>query len=134
MYLLIYFFVCIVTWQKLTQPHCVLLSLCRINSQEDKTEQEEDGEQRKKGRGQGKKDIGDLDSDDEDFSDPGDDDDDEEEDFSNDSEPKKAQNRSDVLPDVSRVKVKDWRQTILVPNRLFLYIQNKLSNESTVWV
>lgn len=77
-----------------------------INSQEDKTEQEEDGEQRTKGRGRGKKDIGDLDSDDEDFSDPGDDDD-EEEDFSNDSEPKKAQNRSDVLPDVSRVKVKD---------------------------
>lgn len=89
-----------------------LLSLCRINSQADQEEQEEeDGGQKKKGRG--KKDVDDLDSDDEDFdlSDHGDDDDDEGEDLHNDLEQKKTQSdKSDALPDVSRVSFKDWRQ------------------------
>lgn len=89
--------------------HFVFLSLCRLNSQVDKTDQEEDGEQRKKGHGRGKKDTDNLDSDDcdddDDLSDFGDDDDDEGEDF--DSVPKKSQDKSDVLPDVSQVQVKD---------------------------
>ncbi|XP_076586013.1 uncharacterized protein C9orf85 homolog [Chaetodon auriga] len=80
-----------------------------INSEVDKKEEEEDGEQTKKGRGRGKRDMGDLDSDDDydddDFSDLGDDN--EEEDFSNDSEPQKTQSKFNVLPDVSRVEVKD---------------------------
>lgn len=80
-----------------------------LNSQVDKTDQEEDGEQRKKGHGRGKKDTDNLDSDDcdddDDLSDFGDDDDDEGEDF--DSVPKKSQDKSDVLPDVSQVHVKD---------------------------
>ncbi|XP_074494420.1 LOW QUALITY PROTEIN: uncharacterized protein C9orf85 homolog [Sebastes fasciatus] len=92
-----------------------------INSQEDKKEEEEeeeeeekekekeDVEQKKKGRGRGKKDLDDLDSDDDDdddLSDLGDDDDDVREDFDRDLETKKTQNKSDVLPDVSRVNVK----------------------------
>ncbi|CAJ1068574.1 uncharacterized protein C9orf85 homolog [Xyrichtys novacula] len=73
-----------------------------INSQEDKPEKEEDGEQKKKKRGERKKD---LDSDD-DFDD---DDDDDLSDFRDDEdpEPKTTQKKSDVLPDVSRVKVSD---------------------------
>ncbi|TMS03925.1 Uncharacterized protein E3U43_000814 [Larimichthys crocea] len=83
-----------------------------INSQADQEEQEEeDGGQKKKGRGRGKKDADDLDSDDEDFdlSDHGDDDDDNEgEDLHNDSEQKKTQSdKSDALPDVSRVSFKE---------------------------
>ncbi|XP_027130041.1 uncharacterized protein C9orf85 homolog [Larimichthys crocea] len=81
-----------------------------INSQADQEEQEEeeDGGQKKKGRG--KKDVDDLDSDDEDFdlSDHGDDDDDEGEDLHNDLEQKKTQSdKSDALPDVSRVSFKE---------------------------
>ncbi|XP_070760891.1 uncharacterized protein C9orf85 homolog [Enoplosus armatus] len=72
-----------------------------VNSQEDKIEQEEDGEQTKKGRGRGK-DKDDLDSDYDD-----DDDDDDGEDFDRNSVPKKTQDKCDVLPDVSRVNVKD---------------------------
>ncbi|XP_031705389.1 uncharacterized protein C9orf85 homolog [Anarrhichthys ocellatus] len=75
-----------------------------VNSEEDKKEEEEEDEQKKKGRG--KKDVDDLDSDDDDLSDRRDDDD-KEEDSDSDSEPKKRQNRSDVLPDVSRVHFKD---------------------------
>ncbi|XP_044053950.1 uncharacterized protein C9orf85 homolog [Siniperca chuatsi] len=76
-----------------------------VNSQVDKTEQEEDGEQRKRGYGRGKKDRDDLNSDDDDdLSDLGDGND---EDFDSDSVPKKTQNKSDVLPDVSQVNVKD---------------------------
>lgn len=96
--------------EKLTQPYFVLLSLCRINSQVDKKEEEEDGEQRNKGSGQGKKDVDNLDSDgendDDDLSDPGDEDDDEGEDF-HDSESKKTKNKSDVLPEVSQVNITD---------------------------
>lgn len=79
-------------------------SLCRVNSQVDKKEQEEDGEQGKKLRGRGKKDIDDLDSDDDDdeLSDLGDDNDDDD-----DSVPKKTKNKSDVLPVASRVSIKD---------------------------
>lgn len=77
-----------------------------INKGDDE-EEEEDVKQVKKGCGRGKKDLGDLDSDDDydddDLSDLKDDD----EDFQCDSETKKAQKKSDVLPDVSRVKVKD---------------------------
>lgn len=88
----------------MTRSHFVFLSLCRVNSQEDKEEQEEDGEQRKKEQGRGKKDMDGLDSDDDDdLSDLGEDD----EDFNSDSVPKKTQNISDVLPDISRVNVKD---------------------------
>ncbi|XP_068559607.1 uncharacterized protein C9orf85 homolog [Cebidichthys violaceus] len=83
-----------------------------VNSQEDKKEEEEDDKQKKKGRG--KKDLDDLDSDDDDDDDDDDDnlsdlrdDDDKEEDFDSDSEPKKRPNRSDVLPDVSRVSFKE---------------------------
>lgn len=85
-------------------PKIVFLSLCRVNSQLDKKAQEEDGEQRKKLRERGKKDTGDLDSDDDDeLSDLGDDD--EEDDY--DSELKKTENKSDVLPDASRVSIND---------------------------
>ncbi|XP_041643312.1 uncharacterized protein C9orf85 homolog [Cheilinus undulatus] len=82
-----------------------------INSQVDKKE-EEDGVQEKKGGGRGKKDMDDFDSDDDfddddaDLSDFGDDAD-EGDDLKNDPEPKKMQKKSDVLPDVSRVKLKD---------------------------
>ncbi|XP_070690247.1 uncharacterized protein C9orf85 homolog [Pempheris klunzingeri] len=80
-----------------------------VNSEVDQEEQKEDSEQKQKGRG--KKDMDDLDSDDDydddNLSDLGDDDDDEEGDFDSDSKPKKTQNKSDVLPDVSRVNVKD---------------------------
>lgn len=80
-----------------------------INSQIDQNEPEQDGEQKKKGRGRGKKDMDDFDSDDyddDDLSDLGDDNDNGE-DFDDDSEPKKTQSESDVLPDISRVNVKD---------------------------
>uniref|UniRef100_UPI0037E72565 uncharacterized protein C9orf85 homolog n=1 Tax=Semicossyphus pulcher TaxID=241346 RepID=UPI0037E72565 len=80
-----------------------------VNSGDNKEEEEDDSEQRKEGRGRGKKNTDDLDSDDDyddnDLSDFGDDD--EGEDFDSDTEPKKTQNKSDALPDVSRVKVKD---------------------------
>ncbi|XP_073321458.1 uncharacterized protein C9orf85 homolog [Pagrus major] len=87
-----------------------------LNSEDDKKDQEEDGEQRKKGPGRGKKDMDDLDSgdedDDDDLSDLGDNDDDDDnddegEDSDNDSELKKPQKKSDGLPDLSRVNVKD---------------------------
>ncbi|XP_054482742.1 uncharacterized protein C9orf85 homolog [Anoplopoma fimbria] len=81
-----------------------------VNSQEDKDEEEEDDEKKKKGCGRGKKDLDDLDSDDDDLSDLRDDDDDDDdkgEDFNSDSEPKKRQNKSDVLPDASRVTFKE---------------------------
>jgi len=83
-----------------------------VNSHLDNAEQEEDGEQKRKGCGRGKKDADDLDSDDDydgdDFGDLGDDDDDDDEDFDSDSGPKKTQkNKSAALPDVSRVKIKD---------------------------
>uniref|UniRef100_A0AAQ4RLF1 Chromosome 9 open reading frame 85 n=1 Tax=Gasterosteus aculeatus aculeatus TaxID=481459 RepID=A0AAQ4RLF1_GASAC len=84
-----------------------------LNSHEDK---EEDDEQKKKRRGRGKKDLDDLDSDD-DYNDDDDDDDDLSDlrgddgdkgaDLESDSEPKKQQNGSDVLPDVSTVSFKD---------------------------
>lgn len=78
-----------------------------INSEGDNKEEDDDVEQRTKARGRGKKDLDDLDSDydDDDLSDLGDDD--EGEDFDSDPESKKTQNTSDVLPDVSRVTVKD---------------------------
>ncbi|KAF1389723.1 hypothetical protein PFLUV_G00076440 [Perca fluviatilis] len=84
-----------------------------VNSQEDKTEEEEDGEQKKKERR--KKNLDDLDSDydddddDDDLSDLRDDDNDDNkgDNIERDSEPKKTQNKSDVLPDVSRVNIKD---------------------------
>ena len=100
------------TKQKLTQPFD-LLPFCRVNSEGDKKDQEEDGEQRKKGPGRGKKDMDASDSDDDDDDDDDDDlsdlgdDDDEGEVSDNDSEQKKTQKKSDVLPDVSRVNVKD---------------------------
>ncbi|XP_030273460.1 uncharacterized protein C9orf85 homolog [Sparus aurata] len=82
-----------------------------VNSEGDKKDQEDDGEQRKKGPRRGKKDMDDSDNDDDDddddLSDLGDDDDDEGEDSDNGSEQKKTQKKSDVLPDVSRVNVKD---------------------------
>ncbi|XP_029295509.1 uncharacterized protein C9orf85 homolog [Cottoperca gobio] len=91
-----------------------------INSQGDKKEEEEEEkeedavEKQKKGLGRGKKDVDDLDSDDVDddnLSDPADDDDDDDddegEDLDSDSKPKKTPNKSDVLPDVSRVSFKD---------------------------
>ncbi len=72
-------------------------------------EQDEDGKPTKKGRGRGKKDVDGLDSDDDcgddDLSDLGEEHD--EEDFVSDSVPKKTQNKSDVLPDVSRINIKD---------------------------
>lgn len=81
-----------------------------INSQEDKNEEP----QLKTGRRRGKKDSDDLDSDDdfdddEDLSDFGDDDEEngEGEDLKSDQESKKTQKKSDVLPDVSQIKVKD---------------------------
>ncbi|XP_051278635.1 uncharacterized protein C9orf85 homolog [Dicentrarchus labrax] len=78
-----------------------------INSEADDKEQEEDGEQKKKERGPGKKDVDGLDSDDDydddDLSDLRDSDDD----TGEDSEQKKTQDKSDVLPDVSRVSFKD---------------------------
>lgn len=89
----------------LTQPRFVLLLLCRVISQVDKEEREA-GDQRKKGRG--KKDMDDLDSDDDcdedDLSDFRDDSDDEEEDL-DDSESKKTKNKSNVLPDISRINI-----------------------------
>ncbi|XP_071780823.2 uncharacterized protein C9orf85 homolog [Centroberyx gerrardi] len=72
--------------------------------QEEDGKQEEDGNQKKKGCGLRKKDLDDLDSDDDDF---GDFDDDDEEDFDSDSGPKKTQSKAAVLPDISRVGVKD---------------------------
>lgn len=98
---------CTTAKQKLTPPFD-LLPLCRVNSEGDKKDQEDDDEQRKKGPGRGKKDMDDSDSDDDDddLSDLGDDDD-EGEDSDNGSEQKKTQKKSDVLPDVSRVNVKD---------------------------
>lgn len=91
----------------LTQPRFVLLLLCRVISQVDKEEREA-GDQRKKGRGRGKKDMDDLDSDDDcdedDLSDFRDDSDDEEEDL-DDSESKKTKNKSNVLPDISRINI-----------------------------
>ncbi|XP_037338411.2 uncharacterized protein C9orf85 homolog [Pungitius pungitius] len=80
-----------------------------LNSHED---QEDDDEQKKKGRRRAKKDVDDLDSDDDysdDLSDLRDDDDDGDKraDLDSDSEPKKQQNGSDVLPDVSKVSFKD---------------------------
>lgn len=82
----------------------------RINSQVDK-EEEEDGVEQNKGHRQGKKDMNDLDSnddDDDDLSDLGDEDDDhdEGEDFDH-CVSKKTKKKSDVIPDVSRVNVKD---------------------------
>ncbi|XP_020513470.2 uncharacterized protein C9orf85 homolog [Labrus bergylta] len=84
-----------------------------INSQEEgnEDEEEEDGEQTKKGRGRGKKNMDDLDTDD-DFDDDDDDlsdfgDKDEREDSDCNPEAKKTQKKSDVIPDVSRVKIKD---------------------------
>ncbi|XP_026177482.1 uncharacterized protein C9orf85 homolog [Mastacembelus armatus] len=79
-----------------------------VNSHLDKKEQEEEGEQRKKGQGRGTKDMGHLDSDD-DYSDDdfGDLEDEDDEDFASDSGQKKSQNKSAALPDVSRVNVKD---------------------------
>nr|XP_019949362.1 PREDICTED: uncharacterized protein C9orf85 homolog [Paralichthys olivaceus] len=76
-----------------------------INSHLDNTEPEEDGEQTKKGRERGKKD---MDSDDDDFDDDfGDLDDKDDEDFDSDSSRKKTQNVSAALPDVSRVSFKE---------------------------
>ncbi|GAA6221005.1 uncharacterized protein C9orf85 homolog [Lates japonicus] len=75
-----------------------------INSHLDQKEPEEDGEQTKKGRGRGKKDMDSDDDFDDDFGDLEDEDD---EDFDSDSGPKKTQDKSAALPDVSRVSVKD---------------------------
>ncbi|XP_008299013.1 uncharacterized protein C9orf85 homolog [Stegastes partitus] len=80
-----------------------------VNSHLDSKEQEEH-DQSKKIRGRGKKDADDLDSDD-DFDDDDDDfgdlDDEEDEDFDSEAGPKKTQSKPAVLPDVSRVNVKD---------------------------
>ncbi|XP_059193358.1 uncharacterized protein C9orf85 homolog [Centropristis striata] len=78
--------------------------------EEEEEEEKEDGAQKKKGRGRRKKDLDDSDSDDDfhdDLSDLEDDDDGEGDDLDNNSDAKKTQNKSDVLPDVSRVNVKD---------------------------
>ncbi|KAM4577796.1 uncharacterized protein C9orf85 homolog [Fundulus diaphanus] len=78
-----------------------------VNSHLDKLEQEE--EERKKEHRRGKKDLEGLDSDD-DYSDGGDDDDDDEDeqdDSDRDSKPKNTQNKSDILPNVSLLNVKD---------------------------
>lgn len=88
-------------------PHFDFISLFRINSHLDQKEPEEDGEQTKKGRGRGKKD---MDSDDDFDNDFGDLEDEDDEDFDSDSGPKKTQDKSATLPDVSRVSVKDWKQ------------------------
>ncbi|XP_042344428.1 uncharacterized protein C9orf85 homolog [Plectropomus leopardus] len=77
-----------------------------INSQGDKKEEEEVVDQRKKGCGQRRKDLDDLDSEDDydedDLSDLEDDND-----LDSDSESKKTKTKSDALPDVSRVNIKD---------------------------
>ncbi|XP_034728204.1 uncharacterized protein C9orf85 homolog [Etheostoma cragini] len=96
-------------YKTLTQPKKWFCpSLCRINSQEDQTEEEEeeDGEQKMKGQ---KKNLDGLDSDEEEEKEEDDDDDDDDEgdNIDRDSEPKKTQNKTDVLPDVSRVTIKD---------------------------
>lgn len=81
----------------------------------DKKEGEEDAEHRNNGKTQGKKDMDGLDSDedDDDLSDFGEEDD--EEDFKS-----KTDNKTDVLPDVSQVNIKDWKQS-LIPNELFKF-------------
>ncbi|KAM7017564.1 uncharacterized protein C9orf85 homolog [Tautogolabrus adspersus] len=78
-----------------------------INSKEDEEEEEEeDAEQRKK-EGRGKKNVDDLDTDDDDYDDDDDLSDFGDEDVGEDlDEAKKMQKKSDVLPDVSRVKIK----------------------------
>ncbi len=80
----------------------------------DQKEQQDDGEQEKKGCGRGEKDMDDLDSDDDydddDLSDLGDgkDDDGERGRLDKDLQQQMTLNKSDqVLPDVSRVSVKD---------------------------
>lgn len=90
----------------MTLPHFDVI-LCRINSNLDQNEQNEDGEQKKMKQGQGKEDIDDLDSDDDyDDNDLSDVEDEDDEDFDCDLGPK-TQNKSDALPDVSRIKVKE---------------------------
>ncbi|XP_074525499.1 uncharacterized protein C9orf85 homolog [Halichoeres trimaculatus] len=78
-----------------------------INSQEDNTEQDEDGEQRKERGGRKKEDIDDLDSDDDFGDDLSDFEDDDEEDLKCELKPKKPLKKSDVLPDVAQIKVAD---------------------------
>ncbi|KAM4617043.1 uncharacterized protein C9orf85 homolog isoform 1-T1 [Polymixia lowei] len=79
-----------------------------INSQTE-DDKEEDVQPKKKGRERRKEDLDDLDSDDDDFGDFGSDDDDghDEEDFGSDPRPKKTQSKATVLPEISRVSVKD---------------------------
>ncbi|XP_029017544.1 uncharacterized protein C9orf85 homolog [Betta splendens] len=81
-----------------------------VNLKSDKTEENEDGEQKNLRRGRSKKQTGDLDTDD-DYDDDDDDDDDaeieDEDDEGSDSGPKKTQDNSDSLPDVCRVNLKD---------------------------
>ncbi|XP_023273972.1 uncharacterized protein C9orf85 homolog [Seriola lalandi dorsalis] len=78
-----------------------------VNSHPDNKEPEEDGKQKKRGCGRQKKDMDsdyDDDDDDDDFGDLEDEDD---EDFDSDSGPKKTQNKSAALPDVSQVNLED---------------------------
>lgn len=93
------------------QPYFVSLSLYRINSQVDKKDEEEGCVEQYEGHRQGKKDMDDLDSDDEydddNSSDLGNEDDaDEGEDFDH-YVSKKTKKKSDVIPDVSHVNVED---------------------------
>lgn len=77
-----------------------------INSQGDKTEQDEDEEQRKKRAGRKKGDVNDFDSDDDyDGDDLSDFEDDDGEDLKCELEPKKPLKKSVVLPDVAQIKV-----------------------------
>lgn len=84
----------------------ILISLCRVNSLVDNNKPEEAEEtKQKKGRGRRKEDMdSDDDYDDDDFADLEDEDD---EDFNSDSGPKRPQIKSEALPDVSQVKLKD---------------------------
>ncbi|XP_063752377.1 uncharacterized protein C9orf85 homolog isoform X2 [Eleginops maclovinus] len=87
----------------------IVIPINKNDGEEEEKEEEDDKkvvEGRKKGRGRGKKDLDDLDSDDDDLSDFGDDDE-EGEDLDSGSESKKTQNKSDALPDVSRVRFND---------------------------
>ncbi|AWP06867.1 C9orf85 -like [Scophthalmus maximus] len=79
-----------------------------INSHLDKSEQEEDGEEMRKGCGRGKKDVdSDDDEDYDDDDDFGDLEDEDDKDFDSDSCRKKTQNMSAAPPDVSRINVKE---------------------------
>lgn len=85
------------------------MSLYRVNSHLDKTEEEEEDDSKPKRKGRGKKDMVDLDSDedyDDDLSDLGD----EavsDEDFESGSKQKNTESKSAALPDVSQVNIKD---------------------------